>query len=146
MTTLCLCSRKIYLNLLPNLFIFLADITKLKPSNDGKSVRVFACPTSRALLVDNNQVTSASTKDADAFVEALKLEMVLDRDSSSPHWMCNDVDEQSEDLCPELYRDLMVVLAYGNKTKIAKVTGLKAAKHDDHRALELKFISDSDSN
>jgi uncharacterized surface protein with fasciclin (FAS1) repeats len=120
---------------------FSADITKLKPSNDGKSVRMSACPTGRALVVDKNKVISVSTKDAGAFVKELgKLEMVLDRDSSSPHWMCLDLgeDETREDLCPELYREinLRAILAYENKLKLAKVVGLKAAKHDNHNALE----------
>jgi len=120
---------------------FSADITKLKPNNDGKSVRVSLCPTSRALVVEKNKVISVSTKDADEFVkELVNLEMVLDRDSSSPHWMCLDLgeDETREDLCPELYREinLLAILAYENRTKLAKVVGLKAAKHDNHNALE----------
>ena len=119
------------------MFQFSADITKLKPSNDGKFVTMSVCPTSRALLVANNQVTSASTKDADAFVKSFV-------EALKPNWMCNDLEEPREDLCPELYREinLRAILAYGNKTKIAKVTGLKAANHDDLRALELKLTTE----
>jgi uncharacterized surface protein with fasciclin (FAS1) repeats len=121
---------------------FSADITRLKTSNDGKSVRVIARPTTRAVLLDNNQVTSVSTRNADAFVGAL-------------NWNgdCDSEPEDSEDLddwadwyrqCHD-YRGIgwsNVVLNYGNNTKLAKVTGLKAAKHDDHRAIEITLSTE----
>jgi uncharacterized surface protein with fasciclin (FAS1) repeats len=99
----------------PKLVQFSADITNIKTSNAGDIIIVSACPTSRALLATNNQVTSTSTKNVDAFVEQLR---------------------QGQDILWNL------TVNYENKTKIAKVVGVKAANHDGNDALEFKLSTE----
>lgn len=96
---------------------FSANITKIKTSNAGKYVKVVAYPTSRAVLVKNNQVTSTSTKNADVFARIL--------------W--GD--------CDSCWIWLLTV-NYENKTKIAKVVDVKAANHDGRNTLEFNLATE----
>jgi len=110
-----------------------ADITKLKPSNDGKSFLMSVCPNGRALVVDKSKVISVSTKDPAALVKALNWNGNCDRE---PKDVKDRADWQRN--CRD-FRFWSVVLNYGDKTKVAKVDGIRAAKHDDHNALEIKL-------
>jgi uncharacterized surface protein with fasciclin (FAS1) repeats len=116
-----------------------ADITKLKSSNNGKTTVMSFCPTSRAVVVEKNKVISVSTKNPDALVKELNWNGNCDIEPEDPE---DDDGWADWDRNCRNFRYWSVVLNYEGKTKVGKVVGIKPAKHDNHKALEIKLSTE----